>query len=814
MRKEINKALELFFVACLAFAASAAVAGRCGVTTDAPGWTFVETERPSFVLTNRAEGVGWTLCDWRGRMQASGVWPEDGKLVLNALPPGYYKVCSDNAAGDAPRPFTFCVTRKDPCRDPDSFFATDAAFTSISRRGVYDCPWYGGDSLRVTAELLGKCGLTHTRERNWWPQMEPKQGQYAFDAYLASAKLLAENGVKAFGLVHSTPSWTRRPGKELPGDLAATYRFMAAAAKAFEPYYDAWEFWNEPDLRSTSEPVWEYAAALKAAALGARAGSETTVVLPGSLSCIDSAGFARTMFGNDLPKYVQALNIHTYHAPKDLARWSALNRSFLADCGIPDWQVWLTESGTDLESHGRLPSVCKGLMAHDAEQEMIVAEFAVKDAVLQRFHGTFRNWFFLFGVYNERHGEKDWGSMRRDGSVKPVHAALSAITGELGSADQLGSVDLGKDVGAYLYQRKDGRKTLVVWSASAVDKQAGIVLGKTSLGARTIELPVGEGTFDLVDMMGTPSKVESADGKVRLAIDRYPQYLTGPLRLPVATAARPTGKSARYVPQADEDLTVVIRPEVDTNDFSVTAKSLAELNRERGRIRMEVWNLSDRTKRGSLAFSCGTAKGAPDAVELPAWGKAVVEVEWTPPVTKDIVFNLDVSGTFDGKRVSRSRLPVTCPYVFLRQCKVVPFERLNRPESWSRNDSAATYACRWDEQEQAVRFDVSWKSGVGRWFYPVCDLKLPEESLDGARYLEFEVKTAQDKVENDFTCQYVMMVGSPKNLWLDYKAPSFGWERRRVLLPADAGLAKAMRIGANPNGTRLTYWIRNVRILK
>ena len=44
--------------------------------------------------------------------------------------------------------------------------------------------------------------------------------------------------------------------KKLPVDLLELYRFMENAARTFEPYYDAWEFWNEPELGSMTKTGW------------------------------------------------------------------------------------------------------------------------------------------------------------------------------------------------------------------------------------------------------------------------------------------------------------------------------------------------------------------------------------------------------------------------------------------------------------------------------------------------------------------------------------------------------------------------------
>lgn len=47
-----------------------------------------------------------------------------------------------------------------------------------------------------------------------------------------------------------------------------------------------WEFWNEPDIGFAPEGAWDYAAALKSAYLGFKAGDPELTVAPG--------GYART----------------------------------------------------------------------------------------------------------------------------------------------------------------------------------------------------------------------------------------------------------------------------------------------------------------------------------------------------------------------------------------------------------------------------------------------------------------------------------------------------------------------------------------
>ena len=261
-----HRALFVLLRTAMALMLFAAPVATGEVVSDAPGWTFVETECPSFRVSGEHLGA-WMLHDWRGKVLGKATDDGKGRLVFERQLPGYY--WAKRVEGQ----FSFCVTRRDPNRAKESFFAVDSAFSECSARGRYDCPWEEGDSLGVTAGLLGKCGVTHTRERIYWAAMERNRGEYDFARFQENAEKLLSNGVQSLGLFPATPLWQRSSGRSLPSDLAATYRFMAAAAKAFDGYYDAWEFFNEQELGSVKEPSWEYAAALKAYALGTRAGS-------------------------------------------------------------------------------------------------------------------------------------------------------------------------------------------------------------------------------------------------------------------------------------------------------------------------------------------------------------------------------------------------------------------------------------------------------------------------------------------------------------------------------------------------------------
>lgn len=801
------------FVAALV-AAGTWAADRPTVATSAPGWTFADVEVPRFHIDNPSVHIRWILENWKGENIGRGEWPQNGTLVLQRLPAGYYRVHCEGESCRVPAGFTFCVTPSDRSCGPRSFFAADAAISGCSRRGAYECPWYDGDCPRVTAELLGKCGFAHTRERlEWGNFISPRKDVRDFTRYLHTAAWMKTNGVVCTGCFHDAPGWNRRSGRRLPANLVELYRFMEEAARTFDPYYDSWEFWNEPELGSTSEPVWEYVAALKAYALGARAGSEKTVILPGSFSLIEHGGYAQTLFDGDAAKYVQAFNLHTYFPPNGYDAWHKDVKKLLAELGIPDGQVWLTESGTNMEGNGLVDGIRKGTKAHSPEQEMILAEFYPKSCILHQQGGIFRNYYFMFGCYNEQGGRRDWGSMRRDGTVKPIHASMAAVSAVLGDARLMGEKRIAEGIRAFVYEKPDGSCVLAFWSQSEVDLRGGVV--RMSEGVtKAFSLAVANGRYRIVDMMGTPSLVEAGEGGLHLTACRFPQYLTGLAPMTVDVVPLDAGRLVRYTPRADEDLSVVIRPETHVDDFNITGgKRIAELHRETGRIRIEVWNLSAQAKTGRLDVRGGTFLGAPNQIALEPWSHAEFEVVYRPEAGTQVNVDLDIAGVFNGKRTSRVRVPVVYNWRFMRNCQAVPFPRLNDPKAWTRNDSGQKYKCSWDEQEQAVLFEVEWDGSTGHWFYPIVELA-ENESLEGARYVEFEARSWQDKVENDMGHVKLTLLYPEGVRDAGFRATGFEWEKRSAVMPSDAGKARKFRIGFLPYGHQLKFWVRNFRILK
>ena len=881
--------------AALAFAAAAlaifaATYGRAAVLFDAPGHAAVEGARVA--ASGGEPGVAWMLLDWRGRETGvSGKFDEEGKADLSPLPRGYYRMVEERDGKRSTASLATLAVVPPPKAPPlgtpplvtrhsslvtenpaaaGSFFGADCAIDELFRQ--QDCPWNGGDAIRTVADLAQLAGFTHVRGRHNWGGMQPKPDVAPNCAKLAAnAALFRDRGIGVSGLFYGTPGWAcNNSARQLPTDLGILYRSCRDIAAAFGDTIADWEFFNEPDIGFLKAPAWDYASAFKAASLGFKAGRPDTPVLCAGFCTAPDGLYVKLFLENGTASYFDVFNYHTYAAQSQYPAFVRTIRETLGRAGAEDKPIWITESGTNFEGPAKNDSVRKGFKAHSPEQELVVAEFAPKSQIALQMQGIERDFFFILAAYSERGGGKDWGLIRRDGTVKPAYAALATLAREVGDARLLGALDTPPGLRAYLYEHADGSQTVAFWSVSPMDtatdgnntviqpepelarplpiaplREGGVAEGD---GGSTVHPSAGP--LRLIDLCGSVSTIApEADGSLVLNATRYPAYLTGLRGLKAATGAKAPRPDIGDVAAKAATSPIIPRVILAPGDFDISNnKTLAVAKGDESHVRVQFWNFSDTVATGTVEAAGAVLEGLPEG-EIAIAPFACAEFECVLRAAADnkrtttssaaadnkrttvssaatdgkgtgasSAATLVLRGQFNGREASRLSMPVFFEKEFLASCETVPIDWRDLGK-WTRNDSADTYDIAWDEAEQAIRFEVEWKTpGVGRWFYPV--LSLPLGTLDGAMRASFEVKSAQDKIENDFGSAHFMLVrgkkgGSPAE-WLTYSSPIGTWERRYVELSAcpNLGEVDAVRIGANPSGMRLTFWVRNIVLLK
>ena len=788
------------------------------VHCETPGGVLMSGEAPALRLQGvKAENLAWTLEDWRGRLLEAGVWPASGRLALKPLPPGYYRVASFRTDGARLRDTTLFVTEPMARLPDDSPYAIMTALPCVAHASRFDVPWHGGDLLRRDADLLAVLGIPNAREIYMWPSMQPsrdskptqpKSFRYAFD-------LMHARGVKLMPFFEHAPAWTKGDDvlSLMPRDLVQLYRYCETIAREDRGRICAWEFWNEPDTSKRShEGTWEYAACLKAAYLGFKAGDPATPAVNGAF-CHDPQGpYVKGVCANDFAKYTDVMNYH-YDGPLcKYGQWVADIRRLMAESGCPaDMAIWMTEHNTNQEGNSIEESVRKGYKQHSRAQEAILTEFVAKGLLGMRMQGVARDFYFILTCINERNGTKDWGLTRRDGTVKPAYAALATYMRQLGRARLEGEIKSGGGIRTYLFTQPDGAQTILAWAVSSLDTVAGEI-NRNHLPdcAKPYVLPQN-GIHKVVDTCGMET---SATGSVTLT--RFPSYISGFRGLAADVKPVPAGVVGALPVEPDEDRRVVVQVRPNPADFELgNTKSVAEMKEDGGRLLVEVWNLDGAPKKGRLSVAGAQLSGVPSELDLPVWGKSAFEARLA---TSNFTGTMEVTGTFGGKRISRLVMPYRDYGRLAREAERVTL-RTSDVNRWKRNTSASEWSCGFDAAEQAVRFDVSWRPDqVDRWFYPTYDLDLPAESCSNALAVAYEVKAEQEGGENKVDHCHVMVVYSQasrkKALFIDQRPPTDKWDKRVVSLPLDGEDIVALRFGCGPQSLRLRYWLRNVTLLR
>ncbi len=286
---------------------------------DAPGGAFTDREALTFRLVNNTpRPETYTVENRKGEIVAQGEWPAgDAPLTLKALPHGHYLLKT------APGACAFAVLPDPAARrvPADAPFNLD---THIS--------WTGGDNAsagypgeagyRFIAELGRRAGAGFLRDRISWGPVNPARGEFRFDgSWNRSAAAVHAAGLRMLSVYHDAPAWTKDdPKKRMPTDLFAVYEFNRRLARHFRGKIDFWEFWNEQDIGFSDAAAWDYAAAMKAAYLGFKAGNPDITVLTGPF-CVDTpAGFCRAALKSDLPQYFDVFSYHTYASPDNFPK--------------------------------------------------------------------------------------------------------------------------------------------------------------------------------------------------------------------------------------------------------------------------------------------------------------------------------------------------------------------------------------------------------------------------------------------------------------------------------------------------------------
>ncbi len=769
------------------------------IIADAPGAAFLQGEKLAFRLLPDTT-VSWTLRNWQHKTISQG--EAKSSLRLPALPNGYYTL--ELAGFTGSRSFAVVPDPADRQINPNQFFAMDSAQSWLARPDKNNprCP---ENSFEVVSEVARRAGLSMVRERMHWGEIESQPGEFKWLQYGTNAELLSKRGVKVLGMYHYVPDWAKNEGVKLPFDLIATYRFARKAAETLHGKMTAWEFWNEQDIGFAPEPAWDYAAALKAAGLGFKAADPELPVAIGGYAITPLLPYADVVMQNGAADYFDIFNFHSYRPISDFPEVLKNVKEHMKRHGIESYPIWMTENGSAMEGGGAAESFIPGLKAHSPEQEMMIAEYIPKMMTTMQSLGVTRDFFFVLPPYSEQGGSKDWGLMRRDFTVKPGFAAFATLVEQLGDATLEGEVYLGAKLKGYLYRLPDGKKTLIYWSISELDTEKPKPnLSNSNLYEQEFSLPLSTIVHGL-DLFGTPFTVEPA----RIPASRYPRFLNN-----VSLKADLPFQPPELAPRAEKknfDKTIIFRTELSPDFQLFYEKDCTDIKRDNARFKLQIWNLSDQEKTGSVAISGGTVGGLPETIQLPPFGKKELELTFTPMLDREFKGELRADGVFEGNQVSPLVIPLQSLDAMSLSGRKQEMPQMLDPANWKKN-SAGEMEIVYDENDQAITFTTDFPPGANRWSYPEYTLQLPQESLKGALGVELEVKVSNASAVMQMLLMAVPQTG--KDVYLKAAPPRETFETRFIAFPPSLAPSQIirLRLGVNALQDNITVSIRNIRV--
>ena len=480
-----------------AYQSAANNAGWEQVGADHVGNLYVQGEAPTFrVLTEQpnARLVG-RVVDLFGKttqtLDVTATGKDRGEVVLSDLPRtkfGSYKVelFPPGSDFDATIPAVEIQYQILPKLAPaatvtDRFFGGHASTL-------------GASELRV-AQLVGMRSIRfHRPELTKWMYLEPEKGKFLFDEVTPALKRAKAMGFDLYGSFDLSPAWAadyvegqhtewRGVGAYAPRDWADYRNYVAQTARAFRPYMDTWEVWNEPELDEflTVPTSWKEGRAklvdkLVSETRQALTESGADVTLTGVASYKIDANLMGELEELDTFNKLDAATFHIYGTDVSGLKphIEKLQRERARD-GQPI-DVWMTEGANTT----RTSTWLRSLRIPDA----------APSTALQQAAGTLKNMAQLkaMGVkrYYQYPGPLEARSGRRIndsqwafgddvmGNPLPLWSAYAAAVKMLEGAQPMKTgamqtVNVGEvPVTMLHFQRKDGTRVTLVWAKTPV----------------------------------------------------------------------------------------------------------------------------------------------------------------------------------------------------------------------------------------------------------------------------------------------------------------------------------------------------------
>jgi parallel beta-helix repeat protein len=190
------------------------------------------------------------------------------------------------------------------------------------------------DTARVV-QAVQELGLGWIKQQVRWDEIEPSKGNYNWDSLDAIADTASADGIKVLFRVVAAPAWSRggKSGIGPPDNYQDFYGFMGAVAAHFRGRVQAYEIWNEQNLKRGWEgaplSASDYVRLLKGAYHAIKAADPDAIVVSGAPTptgindgvwAVDDRVFLQQMYNAGLKYHCDAVGAHPdgYANPPDV----------------------------------------------------------------------------------------------------------------------------------------------------------------------------------------------------------------------------------------------------------------------------------------------------------------------------------------------------------------------------------------------------------------------------------------------------------------------------------------------------------------
>ncbi|WP_454254269.1 beta-xylosidase [Pseudomonas sp. Marseille-Q8238] len=340
-------------------------------------------------------------------------------------------------------------------------------------------------TYRKQMKRLHELDLQWVRIAMHWALLESAPGRY-YPPFDAATKVMGEENLKAVGfLAGSAPFATTAPvdspyQDSFPPKDNRLYSESLTNFVERYPQFDAWQIWNEPNL----PPFWRpkedpdaYAALLHDAVVTVRQRFPDKPLLTAGMayfSEMPTRGMGlmlKSLLDMGLANYNLIVAYHPYTeypeankpGKNDFLETARYVNSGLRNAGIK--QIWATEWGWSSYSG---PKELQAIIGMSGQADYTLRRLALMSAL-----DYDRIFLFNLSDLDARASVRDqsYGLLDLDGEPKPAFTALKnflEVTGpRLEPAEPPTFAKAPKDLYSVSWTRDDGKKLLMVWSATA-----------------------------------------------------------------------------------------------------------------------------------------------------------------------------------------------------------------------------------------------------------------------------------------------------------------------------------------------------------